>query len=401
LNRLGAEKFGYLSIVWVVFGVFGLLDLGLGRALTINVARLSALGKTEDTRTFIETALSFILVFGIFFSIIVCLLMLIGAGHWGQNYFNTNMEYLPANLLVAASLWTLLHGAVLRGALEGFSDFKNSSLVRVFLGVSVFIFPSIIVSFNRDLIWIFASIVAGRLVSNVVLALILSKHISFGHLKFDKSIVLELLKTGAWITVSNTLGPLIVYSDRFMISHVLTISAVTYFSLPADAISRILILPISLATASFPFLSANRNKKKQIKKMLQFSTLGCLSLLLPCGLILFFFSETLLSIWVSPIFAEKTLQVAKLLVVGYCINGLGQIPFSALQALGFAKVAALWHFFQLIPYILLLFYLTQKFGVVGSAGAALIRCTFDTLGMWLLLKWQLKAIPVEGLGTQE
>ena len=393
LHQLGAEKFGYLSIVWVVFGVFGMLDLGFGRALTINVARLSARGKTDETSVLIETALSFILAFGIFLSAIVCLALSIRASNLGQSFYRPSIQYLPANLLVAASLWTLLHGAVLRGALEGFADFKHSNLVRVFLGIAVFAFPSAVVFFTNDLFWIFASIVAGRVLANLALVVFLQRHVSFSHLRFDKSIAIELLKSGGWITVSNTLGPLIYYADRFVISHLLTVSAVAYFSIPADAISRILILPISLATATFPFLAANRDNRKQVNKTVLFSATVSFCFLLPCAIFLLIFGDALLVQWVGPTFAENSRAVAKLLVVSFCINGLAQVPFSALQALGFAKVAALWHLIQLTPYILLLSYLTIKFGVTGSAGAVLIRCLFDAIGMWLLLNGQMKSIP--------
>lgn len=389
LHRLGTEKFGYLSIVWVVFGVFGLLDLGLGRALTINVARLSALEKIGETRRFIETAVSFILVFGILFSIIVCLVLSIDASHLGQNYLRTSAEYLRANMLVAASLWTVLHGAVLRGALEGFFDFKNSSLVRIFLGVSVFAFPSATVLLTKDLFWIFASIIVARFLANIILILILHKHASFGNFIFDKLIAKQLLKTGGWITVSNTLGPLIVYADRFVISYVLTVSAVTYFSIPADAISRILILPISISMAAFPYFAANIENRKLITKTIKFSTLSCLVLLLPPTIFIFAFSSELLWYWVGQNVAERSAVFAKLLAVGFFVNGMAQVPFSALQALGHARLTALWHCIQIGPYLLGLFYFTSKFGILGTTLTCLVRFIIDTTGMWFLCYFKI------------
>ena len=48
INSLGTERFGMLTLAWVVLGYFGLFDLGLGRALTqIISARLS---KGEDVQ---------------------------------------------------------------------------------------------------------------------------------------------------------------------------------------------------------------------------------------------------------------------------------------------------------------------------------------------------------------
>ena len=46
VRGLGTDRFGLLSLVWIVLGYFTIFDLGLGRAATKYVAE--ALGKGED-----------------------------------------------------------------------------------------------------------------------------------------------------------------------------------------------------------------------------------------------------------------------------------------------------------------------------------------------------------------
>ena len=48
VRALGNERFGILALVWVVFGYFGLFDLGLGRTTTRSVA--DALGRNETAK---------------------------------------------------------------------------------------------------------------------------------------------------------------------------------------------------------------------------------------------------------------------------------------------------------------------------------------------------------------
>lgn len=42
IERIGQERFGMLAITWMLVGYFGLLDLGLGRALTQHLAQQDA-----------------------------------------------------------------------------------------------------------------------------------------------------------------------------------------------------------------------------------------------------------------------------------------------------------------------------------------------------------------------
>jgi O-antigen/teichoic acid export membrane protein len=392
VHRLGTESFGYLSIVWVIFGVFGMLDLGIGRSLTVHIAKLSAQRHYLDARRFIETALTLILCLGFGLSAFSCLMLWVDQSKVEWRYLSSNVENFPAIFLIAATTWTVLHGAVMRGALEGFGDFKNSNLVKIFLGVTIFVLPSLVAFYTLHLFWIFASIVLARVLANWLAIACLRKHIGFQHFGFNGDIAILLFQTGGWITVSNILGPLIVYADRFVISAVLTVSALTYFSVPADAISRILILPSSIAIASFPFLAANSSSKSQVLRMIRLSALSSFWLLLPVALALFFLGNILMEYWMGVAFAKDSFMVVNLLSVAFCINGLAQVPFSAMQALGFAKVSAMWHLLQLVPYLLLLYFLTREFGISGSATAVLARCVFDTVGIWIMLGYKLKSM---------
>src|SRR5438128_217783 len=49
VSHLGVDRFGLLSLVWLVIGYFGLFDLGLSRALTQLVAE--KLGANDENTT--------------------------------------------------------------------------------------------------------------------------------------------------------------------------------------------------------------------------------------------------------------------------------------------------------------------------------------------------------------
>src|SRR5699024_1534051 len=55
IDGLGTERFGVLTIVWIVIGYFGLFDMGLGRATTKFVADQEAKGIKKLSLIFIPS----------------------------------------------------------------------------------------------------------------------------------------------------------------------------------------------------------------------------------------------------------------------------------------------------------------------------------------------------------
>src|SRR5690606_31260268 len=64
IAALGTERFGVLTLIWVVIGYFSLLDLGLGRALTHLVAEKLGAGREEEIPALSWTALALVLALG-------------------------------------------------------------------------------------------------------------------------------------------------------------------------------------------------------------------------------------------------------------------------------------------------------------------------------------------------
>ena len=61
---LGAERFGFLTLAWLVIGYFNLFDLGLGRALTQSIAERLGQGREEEIPGLVRTTLLAMLLLG-------------------------------------------------------------------------------------------------------------------------------------------------------------------------------------------------------------------------------------------------------------------------------------------------------------------------------------------------
>ena len=64
VKGLGVDRFGVLTLAWMVIGYFSLFDLGLGRALTKLVAEKLGEERAQEIPAIVWTTLLLMLAFG-------------------------------------------------------------------------------------------------------------------------------------------------------------------------------------------------------------------------------------------------------------------------------------------------------------------------------------------------
>src|SRR5918998_1230956 len=74
IEGLGTDRFGVLTLAWIVIGYFSLFDLGLGRAMTQLVAERLGRGCERGIPPVVWTALSLMLLLGLVGTVVVSLL---------------------------------------------------------------------------------------------------------------------------------------------------------------------------------------------------------------------------------------------------------------------------------------------------------------------------------------
>src|ERR1700722_7164791 len=73
VKGLGTERFGFLSIVWMMIGYFSIFDLGLGRTLTKLVADRVGAGREDEVAPLASTTLVIVVVSSVLVSIATAL----------------------------------------------------------------------------------------------------------------------------------------------------------------------------------------------------------------------------------------------------------------------------------------------------------------------------------------
>lgn len=395
IKKIGIELFGILSLIWTLIGYFGLFDFGLGRALTQQVASHKSSGSNKNLTGVLITGLLITILMGLLGGVLLAIISRMLAYKW----LNVSQEFQESvfySFLIASigiPLSTLTSG--LKGILEGYEDFKKSNILRIVFGALNFLVPVLCVIFFKPRLEV---IIVGLIITRLFILLL---HFYFVIKKIDIRITtfefnffqsIPLLKYGAWMTVTNIIGPLMVVADRFIISSIIGANIVAYYTIPFDTILKVLIVPSSLTAALFPRIATLSKSNYEDKLFIyQRSIKILIKIMAPICLLIILFSKLSLKIWLGDLFADNSWIILSVLSIGIYFNSLSQLPFTALQAEGSVKITANLHVIEFLIYLPLLFISLNYLGLVG---AAIIWAFRSMLDYFLMKYYYLKKINI-------
>jgi O-antigen/teichoic acid export membrane protein len=395
IHRVGIEPFGVLTLIWALIGYFSLFDFGLGRALTQQVAAVRSAGDHAQLPSLVKTGLGFTAVTGVAGGLILACLASPMASHW----LKVSAVLQPSamvSLLVAAvgiPLTTVTTG--LRGILEAYEDFGAVNMLRMGLGAANFGLPALsVLLLGNSLVWMVCSLIFARVIVLLAHAWVVHLRLPEGWLTapFSRENMRRLLSFGAWMTVSNIISPLMVTADRFVISAVLGAGVVAYYTVPFEALIRVLVIPGALTAALFPRLTATLTTDRPTARRLYSNSLKLMLLvLLPLCLVISVGSKFGLGLWLGKGFASHAWVTVSILAIGLLFNGIAAVPFAAVQATGNARPTAILHMTELVIYVPVLLVLLKLWGVAGAAVAWSIRVLIDLIALMLVARNLLRS----------
>ncbi|HVS75740.1 MAG TPA: flippase, partial [Steroidobacteraceae bacterium] len=291
-------------------------------------------------------------------------------------------------LWLSAGLPFVMLSTALFGLLEGFQKFAVTSLVRLPLGVLMFLVPFGVVFFSNHLSPVIAALSAVRVISAVALAAItwrIVPGLRTQRPRFRRDQIRHLLTFGGWLTVSNVIGPVLVYFDRFVIATELGSAAIAFYTVPYDTLNRLLILPTAIQGVLFPaFASLRVQDPSRAAAVFRKSSEKTALLMLPALLGVMLLARQGLQLWLGARFAVESAVVAQVLMIGVFINALARAPFVMVQGYGYARWTALLHLLELPPYAAALWWLLERYGIVGAAIAFTGRIVVDTAILYVM-----------------
>jgi O-antigen/teichoic acid export membrane protein len=387
IRSLGTERFGILTLAWIVIGYFSLFDMGLSRATTKFVAEIIALDEIEKLPAVVWTSLYSLLFLGVASGTLLAFF----APFLVEHFFNISAvlsgETKTTFLLLSLSIPLVVGSAGLRGVLEAGQHFGVVNTIFIPLNTMNFLAPVVGILLGFHLPGIVSLMVLVRFCAVIVCLLVclciypmLKKYKTF-----DKTLIRPLLTFGGWVAASNILGPILMYIDRLLIAALLTMSALTYYTTPYEIVTRLWAIPMSIVTTLFPAFSGidALGDKAVLRHIFIRSSKYLILILFPLILVFVLFSETILSLWIGPEFAKQSSGAMKVLAIGTFINSLGWIPYSFLMALGRPDIQVKIILFELPIFAGLAFILLKGFGIEGVAVAwSILAAMYSFLAFW-------------------
>lgn len=381
VREAGIEVFGILTLVWALIGYFSLFDLGLGRALTQQVAQKLAGGHVDEVPSLVKSGLMVAALMGA----VGGLLLVVFAEPLAVKLLKVSeslrAEVFHALLIAAIGVPVTTVTVGMRGVLEAYEDFRGVNLLRMVLGLANFGLPALSVCwFGPSLVPMVASLMVARLVFGIAHWMLVRRRLGggLGRVKLQRAHIAALLSFGAWMTVSNIISPLMVTADRFVISAVLGAAVVAYYTVPSEVMARVLILPGALTGALFPRLaSLLTNDIEAARRIYRRCIALVAAALLPLCAVIALCAHWALSLWLGTDFADRSAPVVSIFAIGLLFNGIAFVPFAAVQAAGFARMTAQLHVVEALVYFPVLWFALGHFGLAGAAAAWTLRVGVD------------------------
>ncbi len=386
---LGVPRFGVLTLSWAVVGYFGVFDLGLGRALTQRVASALGEGRHAEIPSLIVSGLWMLAGLGLLGSAVAWLLAVEFVGALGEVPEALAAETRDTIHVLALSIPVVVIATGLRGVLEAYGEFRAVNLVRIPLGIFNYIAPVCVLPLANSLPVVVAVLALGRVAACVVYTVLCLRRtggVTAG-VRFSSRQAGSLLGFGTWMTVSNLIGPLMLYMDRFALAGFDSMEAVAYYATPQEMIVRIGFIPGAVMGVLFPaFASAFVSDRRRIAGYFERAARYLLVLVFPIVLLLGVFAREILGIWLGPEFALNSTLIMQILLLGIFLNSQARLLNTLIQGEGRADISAKVHLCEFVAYAVALFVVIPRFGAVGAACVWSLRILVDLLALALILR---------------
>lgn len=384
---LGTEAFGIVSLVQTLQSMLAILDLGL--ASTVN--REVAISRGPENRDYVaDVAKTFELVY---WTVAVAIgLGLTAVAGWIAHSWLNEQSISPADIQMAivvggiaiAARWPV---ALYTGILQGLERQVLQNAILIAAATARVVLTIAAVMFVSRTVYCF---LAAQAVSNAMEVLLigyvarrLAKVGAKG--RFNLTVVRRVWRFAIGFNLVGAFGALVVGTDKLLISKLLPLTELTYYSVAWTPTGALQMIYIAAAVSLFPRLSMcwQRQDLPQMLHLCQMSQRLTVYVCLGPVVLLCFFPSEVLALWTrSSELASHACLVLPVLAVSVLINCAYSPVYNAIIAAGRTRIPLLVNAASLPAMVIGCYFAIRAYGLVGAAVCWLVFNLFCFLIYW-------------------
>jgi O-antigen/teichoic acid export membrane protein len=377
VHHLGPELFGILALVQVTAGFAGLLNLGIGRALTKYVSELFWKGDFPEINRLFQTAWATCMVAGL-----VGLVCLVGPKETiGRLFFRGGPELNGAAVgfaiyVAAFGLFTSMLLEAISALPAALQRFEVCNAVNVLAGTVRCVGPVIVLACGYSIKAVLVVSLGSNLLAVVAFAVVSRRLIPGLNLmpRFSSSAFRKLFTFSLPLLLSALFSLIVVRVDRFILAYYMPLAAVAFYTLPYSISEKASVGVANITSVVFPFTSElhSMGAHDKVHELYLRSTKILMLVTLPITVILVSVPGLILRFWLGPEYAAQGTVALSLLGTATFLNAVSAVPTVSSLGVGRAWMPAAFAFASSVINLAANLLLIPRYGINGAALAALL-----------------------------
>lgn len=400
VELLGIDAYGVIGIFTVLMGFMTIADFGLTPTVNREIAKYRA-GRysLEEIKDLLFTMQGICLGIGMLVILIVFFISPYIAKSWIITQDQNTNSLIIVFKIMGLSLALRWIEQFYRSALIGYQDTIWLNIIWSIINLARWGGAALIlIIFNPTLILFFSFQVLVSLISIILLSTrvggVLNDKKYQGKFKWKTLYVIKDFSLAMFI--GSILAFVLSNLDRIVISKVLPIKELGYYTLAATISSALLQIVGPMSNSVYPkFIEykSKNNLDELVKSYLKSSRILS-TLLIPFALLIIFQSREILYFWTGNIeIVENVSPILILLAIGTLCNGFITLPYMLQLAYDWTSLSIWCNSVTVVILIPALIFLTEKYGLIGAASCWLaINITYVIVITFLMHNKILKDI---------
>ncbi len=381
LRRLGTDLFGVWMLVNGVLGMGCVLQVGLTNATIKFVSKYRALEDLGRAAQVVRTTFTMYVLLGILGGVVIYTI----SPYLVYDVFNIPAAARPVAVTVIriASVGLLMRfvDSVFESGLHGFECYALAARVTATANCLTIAVNAVLVLVGFELPALLCCTVI--LLGGSALAkfwLLRSRQLPSLRLGFlfDAETLRETLGFGLYGWVQHMLGVVNANIDRLLIAAYLDTTALSYYTVALQVARQAHAVLAKAGSFIFPFTAKLLEWGAKDRLLGLYDRTTLLIAILSCGAVLplFFWAESILTLWVGQDFGEYATPILQVLCVRYALLPLGIVNYNFMLGAGYIKMQTLIFIGGALAIAVGMCILVPVHGGLGAAGASLLGLPF-------------------------